>query len=93
MQIYLRPKDHALNEPEDSVFYGDQDGMIVEGPQEGFMPTYESGHWHPGKWDAERGMIVMADEPEERDDWKEIAIKEHHQGVPHQYWILEEVVN
>jgi hypothetical protein len=89
MKIYLRAAGHALSESEDSPFYGDGDGMIVEGPQEGRSPTWDDGYWMPGKL-TPQGNAIMAvnSEGEDRDDWLEIAKREQSEGVMQQYWIL-----
>lgn len=93
--LFVRAAGHALDEPEDSPFYGDGDGMIIEGPVRGHEPTWVSGKWLPAKYKDLGGghqaiLAVRRGEPgEKREDWLELAKKEHEQGVMHQYWILD----
>ncbi len=90
MKCHVRVSGLAKAEPVDSPLYGDQDGMIVEGPVEGRDPTFEDG-WKPAKL-TPNGTGIMAvegdEEGEDREDWLEHCKRAQQMGNPHQFWIF-----
>lgn len=89
MKCYLRMASLALEEPKDSPFYGDFDGVIVEG-NHGRELTREDG-WFPAKL-TPNGEAIMAcpkgEEGEDREDWKELCERSHNRGNQLQFCIV-----
>lgn len=83
MKCYIRVAGLSLQEPEDSPFYNK---LIVEGEQA--VPNKEG--WHGAKLTDNQNALMMlpvGEEPEDRDDWKELVMREQAEGVRFQAWI------